>query len=82
MTQDTIPNCKECPCVECILVAICRHKSYDNLVKQCSILKPYVFEAKGEEHKKSCRELVKTIKPTKWILGEERKNGYDDSPPH
>ena len=77
MTQNTTPNYKDCPCIECILVAICRHRPYDKLARGCSILKPYIFRAKGIEHKKSCRELVKAINPTKWRLGRERADGYD-----
>lgn len=77
MTQSITPNYKDCPCIGCILVAICRHKPYDKLARGCSILRPYIFVANGEGHKKSCRELVKAISPTKWRLGKERESGYD-----
>jgi len=36
-------NTEICPCIECICVPICKHKNYQDLVLQCTILYDIVY---------------------------------------
>jgi len=37
----------KCPCKECIILAMCRHKSYRTLVIECSLLEKFLYGKKG-----------------------------------
>jgi hypothetical protein len=75
------------PCKECILVPICKHKYYEELVFSCRPVAEYLkVERKGElhkhdhkkirsthlEHRKKVKTLVKVLSPTKWKIGALR----------
>jgi hypothetical protein len=34
---------KECPCIECILIPICRKKHFLDIVKECKLIEDYLY---------------------------------------
>ena len=65
------------PCKECLLIPICRHKPYGDLVDSCEHLYNYIIiHHQDEEHKNRCRILESLMKPTRWELGEESAGGF------
>jgi len=66
----------ELPCKKCLCVPICRHKYYQDMFRECSLLSEFAHQNKwtylgGPHHVRV--ELYKIIKPTKW---EVDNKGY------
>ena len=61
-------NGVECPCENCICVAVCRHKPYDNLFQDCELLNDYEPSYKSMYSRNE--DLITAIKmilnPTGW----------------
>lgn len=59
-----------CPCKECICLAVCKHKMYIDLIKECLTVQHFLPDSCDA----SCRsdeklkELYDTIQPSKWII--------------
>ena len=69
--------CKEdvllkCPCEECLKLAICRFRQYDETLNRCSDLKQYVLDKK--DHRLRVKEFERVIRPVNWKLGAEQYN--------
>jgi len=57
------------PCEECISLAICRHKKYQVLVRECSELVKYVLNTSGDRARiRDRNKLVSILKPTQWYV--------------
>jgi len=61
------------PCKECLLISVCRHKSYPNLFESCSLIKEYIPNQFSFHRDifKVCK-LEKILTPSKWYT----KNYY------
>ena len=68
----------KCPCsINCISYAICKHKTFDNLIHGCNEVYDFLYP-KDVLSNKRCRILNKTLQSTEWevkIYGE--KNVYE-----
>lgn len=61
------------PCINCVCVPICRHKSYHNLYQDCKLLADYLQETLrntsndwDEENPTVFESLKEVLKPTGW----------------
>ena len=60
---------QKCPCIDCVCIPICRHRSFSEMLTRCSIIHEYEnshMERNGEEYFISLLELEKVLKPTNW----------------
>lgn len=70
---------KKCPCEECLIIPICRHKYYVSLFRQCSILTEYersYTSVLGWDFNRILA-IENALKPTKWeshIREDERED--------
>ena len=68
-------NNTKCPCKNCICVPICRHKSYLQMMSQCSIAKDYIPDY-SVVHGKNAHKVIaieQAIGPTTWRMKKEPK---------
>jgi hypothetical protein len=71
-----------CPCIDCLVIPICREKSYGRLVSACHLIGEFVLITMHGKPKTPLdrdpvrlRELVRVLKPVCWKLVEsEFKN--------
>ena len=63
------------PCEDCILIPVCRHKTYDFLFIDCHKLFDKLYSTRvldmnyRETHyKQLIKEVQKTLKPSRWKL--------------
>lgn len=65
------------PCKECLCIPVCRHKSYHELVSDCTPAADYVNltedeivndEDIPEQQMRRIQDLENMLKPTKWTL--------------
>ena len=66
---------KKCPCIDCICIAICRHKSYPSLILGCETIYRMIFGITiSITSKESCTKIVRdirdNIKPTIWDIND------------
>jgi len=79
----------KCPCEECISLAICRHKPYTKLFRDCVLLQRYDPKYRSTFKRSVAKHLLiqNILKPTVWkyerqksaryyVLGSTRRN-YD-----
>ena len=60
---------EECPCIDCICIPVCRHRSFSEIIRNCSIVCEYEnthMERNGEEYFISLLEMERVLKPTNW----------------
>jgi len=68
-------NNEKCPCEECILIPICRHKPYFQLLDECSLLKP-MYERpacvlnESSPYTNQKKILIKHLNPTTWTINK------------
>ena len=67
----------KCPCVNCICVAVCRHKHYSKLITECAILDgsidAHIRSLELGEVVNHWPQIEKALKPTQWSI-DERNN--------
>ena len=72
-------NMIECPCVDCVCLAICRHKTVGTLLVECAILDKsidkYIKSLKIGEIINHWPSIESALNPTAWYL-DERNNIY------
>lgn len=70
-----------CPCIDCILIPMCRHKRYIRLKMECSLLEAYIGPFKGVVNRDQGKmnHLQKVLNPTTWSY-EVHKEHLDDFP--
>ncbi len=68
-----------CPCDNCLIVPICKYKSWKSLVRECDIVEGYFFK-KGKRNKwvlseKSIKSHIERVqicmRPTRWKTADE-----------
>jgi hypothetical protein len=57
-----INNTEKCPCIDCITLPICRHKSYMDLLKDCILIEDY----KNRNPYKKLETIQYILKPSIW----------------
>lgn len=67
------------PCEECICIAICKHKTYLNLFKDCSTLAEYIpaYDFAGKNRQPKIEQLVEVLKPSLWQFLYDRSHTTD-----
>ena len=67
------------PCHNCICVAVCKHKSFNDLMEACSLIKYSIWcddltpgGRLKQGHEETVRRIIEILKPIKWGI---RKNG-------
>lgn len=70
------------PCENCIVIPICRHKSYFHLMEDCRKIHRYVYSqsSNGKEFKRKLWGLSYKLNPTDWqpyqiFRGSQRLGG-------
>ena len=65
----------KCPCKECPVIPICRHKPFTVIFRQCSLLLKYEPSFFLVENRKESRieAISNTLKPTVWEYRLMRK---------
>ena len=65
--------CKQIPCLQCISLAICKHKRYHQLFDECTIIKKYIPNHRHRHirNERKLKRLCKQMNPSKW----EHDNG-------
>ena len=57
------------PCKGCVLVVICKHRSYINLFTKCSLLRTYILSPCDRYKRNNLRvEMLNVVlRPSKWV---------------
>jgi hypothetical protein len=68
----------KCPCEGCITLAICRHKTYTRLFRDCILLREYDPKYNITSKRSVANHLLiqNTIKPTIWKYERKKKRYY------
>ena len=69
---------KPLPCIGCLLVPVCKHKSYYDLFEGCDILKEYEPQYRGMNNfisrRPTVRALLDLFQPTTWTYDDRMDN--------
>jgi len=68
----------KCPCENCLVMPLCRHKFYDEL-KECKHVRKYLYLGNFQKlnyHKVNIIYLEQILKPTTWSVGKETVAGF------
>lgn len=73
LEEEKTQNNTTVPCYNCVCVAACRHKTYNDLYFHCKILRDYLRWSLGDDN--SGKYTVYTwvadiLKPTQWSVNE------------
>jgi hypothetical protein len=63
---------KQSPCKDCILIAVCRHKEFRQLINDCSLLLDLWHDSRYLEDMTSTQSI---LKPTQWRIKETMTYG-------
>ena len=75
---------EKCPCEECLTKAMCRNRTYSDLIRMCRQLHDFLYVAElGDRrsheqigiHRRRVTKFEKVLKPTGWKLGYLTKDG-------
>lgn len=75
---------KKCPCINCICVARCRHKTYTQLVRDCKPFVDYILKTRrpcnptARDYKKLSK-AVEVLKPICWKIMRSSFRGEDSA---
>jgi len=61
------------PCNNCICVPICRHKKYDDMYGDCTLLRKFLRRASESNTLYVYVALYDTLEPTTWNVGTRTK---------
>lgn len=72
----------KCPCYNCICVPICRHKEYNTLFQDCTIVCRFMIDINSNpsfgskfgirHHKSKRRDIIQALlKPTQWNIDKD-----------
>ena len=63
------------PCTNCLILAICRNKHYDQFFEECSLFREYALcrndKWEGDDmytHRRKFLKVLNVVKPTKWTV--------------
>jgi len=64
---------QECPCKECILIPICRHREYYDLFEHCILVVNYIPNHRQRHIRNMIRirRVFNMINPSKWYVSLE-----------
>ena len=67
------PNEVKCPCIDCLMIPVCRHREFDDLMKTCRLvlLSLYYHNTptignRARDYSKKITLMIEHIKPHKW----------------
>jgi len=60
MSKKLTNSMNECPCIDCLLIPICRHKRYLELFQDCSLLR--IYEPNYTKSVKRSKDRIQIIK--------------------
>jgi hypothetical protein len=61
-----------CPCDKCVCLPVCRHKTWDNLIHNCSLIHDYVNKHSSYDGVYYYKLVIERIlSPTLWKLDEK-----------
>lgn len=67
------------PCESCLCIPICRHKEYDALVNQCSIIVHYLFNKRiydaRDDFWHRLEKVRRDIQCTEWEIAKDVPTG-------
>jgi len=66
---------KDCPCLNCICIPICKYKKYETMVENCTLLEEYLYVFdhvffRKPDYSKLINEVIKIVKPRYWDFSE------------
>lgn len=58
----------KCPCIDCICTAICKHKLYGHLFRDCALLRNYMpkHNITHLRHVERMKNIVEVLQPAHW----------------
>ena len=63
----------KCPCEDCICVPVCRHKNYNAMLSQCSVIMDLLYdqdmiaqEYRQPRFNKNVVKVEKYLRPVRW----------------
>jgi len=69
---------EKCPCIDCVLIAICKYKTFIEVQNECSLLEHHlyidmvdsnhVFSKKRADFNERVKEVHDTLIPTRWDI--------------
>jgi len=71
----------KCPCEECICVPICRNKSFQGIIDDCSLLLDYRNDytvINDEYYYISIMEMERILKPSRWSYRQDAQYHNQD----
>ena len=68
-------NTQICPCIDCILIPMCRHKTYISMIFQCSIVREYIpnYNYIDEDNRLKLITIESAIQPITWAAPPKSK---------
>ena len=67
----------KCPCDNCICVPICRHKWFDDLTQECSLIHDCLSDEDVDTRKSNTLLCEESLDPTRWYVGSELEHDHD-----
>jgi len=65
------------PCTNCLTLAICRNKHYDQFYKECSLFREYALcrndrweDGDVYAHRRKFLKVLNVVKPRKWSISK------------
>jgi len=63
----------KCPCEDCLMIPICRHKTIYEIYESCNPIVKYL-DLQTKQHMKKFPVFYKILRPTTWSYGRWNKN--------
>jgi hypothetical protein len=67
------PNKVICPCIDCLMIPICRHREFDELMRTCRLVLQSLYYHnvptdgnRSRDYSKKITLMIEYIKPLKW----------------
>ena len=61
----------ECPCINCVCIPICRHKYWNRMRFDCSLITDYMKQYDIIVPYSRGKSISDALNPTKWKLNEK-----------
>ena len=66
-------NKLKCPCINCLMIPICRHREFDDLMRTCKLVLHSLYYqntpadgSRSRDYSKKITLMIEHIKPLKW----------------
>ncbi|MHA1972858.1 MAG: hypothetical protein ACTSW1_07690 [Candidatus Hodarchaeales archaeon] len=73
-----LENLHVSPCYECLCVPICKHRTYEELIKRCLAVFKFIYyntDGFGTSSSEMKKKVYLDLKPIRWY-GEDKFNEY------